>query len=234
MCNGGLSTLAKIPGVPYLRVNNEKDLFVAKEVVENPQDFPELNGYVPETLVIDSLDDLQRRLLLDRMKSEGRSETKIEDWGWIATRLNAVFVQLTSLPVHLVVTCRLNSETGDLLLQGQFRDQVHNYVDYALAIEEVPDEEWFTDFAIQHVDDDTDLYDIAVNAVTKRTLMHSPACRWTHGLVEFRQTDPSFESLWEIHTATGALHQISEFTNLVDHDEAVEILTAIMADVGAE
>lgn len=228
MCNGGLSTLAKTPGIPYLRVNNEKDLFIAKEVASNPQDFPELNGYVPETLVIDSLDDLQRRLLLDRMKSEGRSETRIEDWGWIATRLNAIFVQLTSLPLHLIVTCRINSETGDLLLQGQFRDQIHNYVDYALAIQELLDEEWFDNYALRCEEGDVDTYNLAAHMVAKRTLLHTPSLLWTHGLVEFRQTDPMFESLWDIHTTSGGLYRTSELVGLVDHDEAVKILAAIM------
>lgn len=133
----GIPTLARIGGIPYINFSSEMDLFAVKELIDSGKS-EELAGFPIETLVIDSVDELQRLLMLERLRNEHRSETKLEDWGWLNTRLHAIFSGLIQLPVNLVIishTKEVNVNDDVIFksaLAGQFCEHIHEYVDMSL------------------------------------------------------------------------------------------------------
>lgn len=242
-CHAGVSTLAKHPGIPYMEVEAETDLFTIKQFLDNPEAQVETLGYEIETLVIDSIDDLQRRLLVQRMKADNRTETKIEDWGWLGTRMNAIFKALYSLPMNLVITCRTNPETTNLMLQGAFAEQVHNYVDYALW------SSWHTDWdnlsEIDRIDMDAylegDKLEFPKLDSSPRTwVLCSETTAWTHSNAADLPSEISADywTLWDLHVE--ALENIpdldEDFVNtfastVVDYDNAKSILDEVFKEL---
>lgn len=135
----GMTTLAKIGGVPYVNFSREMDLFAVKQMIESGSS-EEAIGLKVDTLVIDSIDEMQRILLSERLKSENRSETKLEDWGWLNNRLHAIFGGLSQLPVHIIYVCHTKEVTFfentifKPALSGQFCEHIHEYVDMSLLM----------------------------------------------------------------------------------------------------
>jgi hypothetical protein len=134
----GLTTLARIGGIPFINFSCEMDLFAVKQMIES--DHEKVLGFKIETLVVDSVDEMQRVLLSERLKSENRSETKLEDWGWLSNRMHAIFSGLTQLPVHVVFVCHTKEVTFfdntifKPALAGQFCEHIHEYVDMSLLM----------------------------------------------------------------------------------------------------
>ncbi len=196
-CAGGLASVAD-QEFAYADVYSEADVATAVEAIKAGSDGP-LGDYTPQTLVIDSIDELQRRIMLSRLNEKQRSETQIDDWGWIATRFNKMFTALANLDMHLVITCRINDEMDKLAIGGQFGNQIHNYVDYALRAE-------------------TPLKDLPEGAdELLATYRLTNDDSWTHALTG---TDPilqSFEALSLTHEQKGAIMTASS------EEEGVEI-----------
>lgn len=233
MCNGGEATLSRHHGIPFLRAESEQDLFWVKEQITSGDVlFPE---YEIKTLVIDSLDDLQRKLLLSRLLSEGRAETKIEDWGWLAKRLNAIFETLANLPVHLVVTSKLNNETERLLLQGQFSEQIHNYVDYAFKTGLAPDADKLAEaLRDAEVSQDGEVTPHLSETLKDQYVIGVSDDSWTHSLFRFGENSPSYmeatyENLLYCHQLAGqeVVTVPSERTVIKDIEGAKKILDEI-------
>jgi len=99
----GITTLARMGDIPYVNVNNEMDLFAVKQLLDRgPQEREYVLGRPVDTLVVDTVDELQRILMAERLNTERRSETKMEDWGWLNARFHAIFGGLTQLPLNVV------------------------------------------------------------------------------------------------------------------------------------
>jgi hypothetical protein len=133
----GITTLARIGGIPYVDFTCEMDLFNVKQLVDSG-DAENLIGRPIETIVIDSVDEMQRLLLIERLNNERRAETKLDDWGWLNARMHAIFGGLSQLPVNLVVIAHTKDvNVGDEVifkpaLGGQFCEHIHEYVDMSL------------------------------------------------------------------------------------------------------
>ena len=214
MCNGGEATLSKFPATPFMEVDNENELFSITKVIT------ELESPV-ETIVIDSIDDFQRRLMLDRLKNENRKETKIEDWGWLATRINAIVGHLSALPFHFVLTSRINTEQGRLAIQGQFGDQVLNYVDYSFRVQDIPDPEVYS---VQEVgSEEIHLLDIP----SKKFLTAFDS--WCKTILPEAFIEPTFEALHARHEQERSeLKDVSlEGTSIDNPVEAMGLLEKI-------
>ena len=135
----GITTLAKMGDVPYVNVSSEVELFGLKQLLDRDASEREnLIGRPVDTLVVDTVDELQRLLLAERLVNEKRSETKLEDWGWLNTRFHAIFGGLTQLPMNVVFIAHTKDvSVGDdtifkPALAGQFCEHIHEYVDMSL------------------------------------------------------------------------------------------------------
>ena len=138
----GMATLAQL-GKPYVNINGESDLLALKSALDCDADTrDERFGMHIDTLVVDTVDEFQRLLLLERRRQERRTETTPSDWGWLGQRMHAIFEGLSSLPLNIVFICHLKEVTDDSSklwikpgLQGAFTDQISQYVDYAVLLQ---------------------------------------------------------------------------------------------------
>jgi len=135
----GITTLAKIGGIPYINYTLENNLFSLKEHIDSGALNDSL-GYEVQTLVIDSVDEMQRLLLVERLKNERRTETKLDDWGWLNSRMHAIFAGLGQLDMNVVFISHTKEvNLGDEViikpaLAGQFCEHIHEYVDMSLMM----------------------------------------------------------------------------------------------------
>lgn len=137
-----LTTLARIGNVPYVNVNSIKDLYLLKLALDRPAKArEELFGRCIDTLVIDRIEEMQRLVLLERLTSEGRSDTTAGDWGWIASRFHSIFTGLSQLDLNLLVLSRtkevnLSDDQVEIkpALGGAFCEGIHKYVDFSLLM----------------------------------------------------------------------------------------------------
>lgn len=137
----GMTTLAGA-GVPYVDVYDEGQLFTIKKALDNPPEIrEEIFGRPINTLVVDTVDELQRRLLMGRLEKERRAEIKADDWNWIAQRMNKIFDGLGALDLDIIYLVHLKEVGGfdDPFvvkpgLQGGFVEQIHSHVDMSLVI----------------------------------------------------------------------------------------------------
>lgn len=132
-----LTTLAKSES-NYVSINNENDLFNVKVGLEK-------GTIQADTLVIDTVEDLQDILFKQRFAAEKRDpwNVKSEDWNWLAAKLNGIFESLSELPIDIVFLTRTKDVGGydgeQLIVKpnviGSFANQIYDYVDYAFVIE---------------------------------------------------------------------------------------------------
>ena len=146
-CSGGdLTTLSHRGNVPYVNVDTLKDLYLLKQALDRPiEERTELFGREIDTLVIDTVDELQRLLLWEHVRNEGRTDTVAGDWGWIAERFHFIFEGLKQVDIHLVILARTKDvqygESHAVLqpaLGGAFAEAIHKYVDVSSYLQAVP------------------------------------------------------------------------------------------------
>lgn len=153
-CSGGdLTTLSHRGSVPYVNINTLKDLYLLKQALDRPiEERTELFGRKIDTLVIDTVDELQRLLLWERVRNEGRTDTVAGDWGWIAERFHSIFQGLKQVDIHLVILARTKDvqyEESHTVLQpalgGAFSEAIHKYVDVSSYLQARPDIDKYVD-----------------------------------------------------------------------------------------
>ena len=131
----GFSPLAK-QGIRYVNIGNENDLFNLKLALEE-------GSVEADTLVIDSVDELQRRLFIQKLKADNRNTIKNEDWNWVEAKMNGIFDSLSELPIHIIYITHTKDVGGfdgvevkvKNNLMGSIANQIYKYVDYAVFIE---------------------------------------------------------------------------------------------------
>ena len=192
----GLTTLAKLGNVPYVTVSGENELFGLKQALDRPADErAALFGREVDTLVLDTVNGFQRLLLLERLKAQHRTETKIDDWGWLADRMHAIFTGLRQLEINILYishTKEVNVNEDVLIkpaIQGSFCESIHEYVDMSLMMHSAP----------KVIDGDT--IDLTVNGeeVDIQLALAESSDRWLY-------TCSQVESEW-INDKTGVLPQ---------------------------
>lgn len=124
----------------FANIETEKDLFQLKKLLEGTsEERAQRFGFPIETLVIDTVSEFQRKMLVRRLLQQGREETVSEDWNWISNRLNKIFEGLLELDMHIIVLSSLmnvhESVAVKPTIQGSFANQIHRFVDYALLLE---------------------------------------------------------------------------------------------------
>lgn len=227
--NAAESNVVNYPGQPYAVVTSEDDLFNVKENAFGNYD----------TLVIVGVDRLQKLLLMNRLLAEGRTETKIEDWGWLANRMNAIVGGLTGMPWNVIMTSRINSETSRPALQGQFGDQIHQYIDHAFEL--IMSVDLKSDDLNNALSSDGDLDSWiaefmggkgSIDDFWKKSLTTAPL--WSHSILADHPTafDATYQSFAEeCDKVKSRLETVSaESTVVKDMEEAAEILQEIFED----
>jgi hypothetical protein len=95
-----------------------------------------------DTLVIDTLDEVQRLLIRGRLREIKRDTFRLEDWGWLSEVMQTIVRGFRNLDMHVVLLCHLKETTDEENnrlyfkpgLQGAIADQIPGYVDLALHL----------------------------------------------------------------------------------------------------
>ena len=132
----GIATLSRLSGIPFVSMENEESILSLRNLLAQP-----VEGFKVDTLVIDSIDEVQRLLLQERLEQEKRTETKLDDYGWLLNKFHAIFTGLDQLDLNIVYVSHLKDiQISDSevcfkpALAGQFADAIHEYVDASLVM----------------------------------------------------------------------------------------------------
>lgn len=186
-----LTTLGLIGSVPFVNVTDEKTLHGLKLALHrNPLEREELFGRPIDTLVIDTVDTMQRMLMESRLERENRTETDVSDWGWVAQRLHKICKGLSELNMNIVYLSHLKdvpiNERRTAIkpaIGGAFCEGIHEYVNHSMRLHATaPEPEEFDvppDFV---VDDDGQILFSAMNTKVSRWLDVWPTAEsdWVH------------------------------------------------------
>jgi hypothetical protein len=134
-CNPNFNTLAQHHNLPYVSIDNDESLLDIKNLIKN-------NVINCDTVVIDRLDELQRKMFLKRMIQEKRDFLKSEDWNWMEAKMNQIIGAFCGLEKNVVIVCAVKDAGGfdgqDFItrpdIQGGFSNDIYSYVDYAFLI----------------------------------------------------------------------------------------------------
>lgn len=142
---GGLMSIAD-RSVPYLEIKSSTDLQGVKAVCDqDPGVRKDLLGVQVDTIVIDTIDEIQRILIKERLEETKKDSMALADWGWMGEQMQALIRGFRNLEMNVVMTCHLkessDSETGRMwfepALQGQIGKQIPAFVDLALLLKTV-------------------------------------------------------------------------------------------------
>lgn len=114
--------------------------------ISNIADALRANNETFDLIAIDTVEQLQRVLIKERLTREGRDYMKGEDYNWMASMMGAVISAFNDLGLHVVLLSgvrHVNPE-GDMSyispgLFGSFAEQVNEYIDYALYYGYLPE-----------------------------------------------------------------------------------------------
>lgn len=140
---GGLMSIAD-RDIPYVDIRSSEDLLAIKNSVDQEPDVrAEILGFPVDTIVIDTIDEIQKILIAERLKATRNSAMQLQDWGWLSEQMRAMVRGFRNIPIHVVFTCHLkevtDGETGRVSykpgLQGGISDDIAGYVDLSLLID---------------------------------------------------------------------------------------------------
>ena len=138
---GGLMSVAD-RGVPFTEIRQISDLDELRTFLELPPDLREASLGVPvDTVIIDTIDEVQRILIRERIESERIPQLRIQDWGWLNEQMQSVLRGFRNLDMNVVFTCHSKDMQDDEsrvvykpALQGAIASDVPGYVDLALLL----------------------------------------------------------------------------------------------------
>lgn len=143
-CYSGLATLAvhsAVEQVPFVNITEEQDLLNLKFALDADRDeVARRFGRPIDTLVVDTVDAIQRLLIVEKMQKDRKDEFGPSDWGWLGQRCNAIFENICALNMNVILLLHTKTDSdGDNFwikpgLQGAFVDQINQYVDYGLLL----------------------------------------------------------------------------------------------------
>lgn len=149
---GGLMSLAS-RGVPFVEITASDQLNQLNAIFSQPRDvrnkmISDAMGREIEadTLVVDTIDEVQRILVRERLIATKQDQMKVQDWGWLGDQMRLIVRTLRNLDCHVVFTCHLkkveNQETGSLSfypqIQGAFGEEIPGNVDLAVVLRARP------------------------------------------------------------------------------------------------
>lgn len=140
---GGLMSLAR-RNIPYVDVKEINDLLAVKAMCEQaPHVRKELLGFEVDTVVVDTIDEIQKILIRERLKENRKDSMELRDWGWLGDQMQVIISGFRNLDMNVVMTCHLreqqDSEAGTIWfepgLQGAIGKQIAAYFDLALLLD---------------------------------------------------------------------------------------------------
>lgn len=139
---GGLMSIAD-RNIPYVEIRNTEQLLELRVMLDNdPQTRTKVFGAPIETVVIDTIDEIQRVFIRERLENEKKQVLQLQDWGWLGEQMQAFVRGFRNLEMNVVFACHVKETRDDELgrivykpgLQGAIGDQIAGYVDLSLRL----------------------------------------------------------------------------------------------------
>lgn len=139
---GGLMSIAD-RDIPYVEIKQIDELLKIKQNLDQEPDVrEEIFGFPVDTIVIDTIDEVQQIMIRERLRDERVETMRLADWGWLGENMSAMITGFRNLDMHVVFTCHLkdtqDAESGKTWikpqLQGAIGDKIAGYVDLALVL----------------------------------------------------------------------------------------------------
>lgn len=139
---GGLMSLAQ-RNIPYIDVKSSTDLLAIKASLQQPVSVQkEILGMEIETIVIDTIDEVQKMLIRERLKDTHKDSMELRDWGWLGEQMQLIISEFRNLDMNVVMTCHLREQSdGDSGavwiepgLQGAIGKQIAGYFDISAVL----------------------------------------------------------------------------------------------------
>lgn len=140
---GGLMSIAD-RNIPYVEIKHSADLLNIKNILDqDAADREKQLGFPVDTIVIDTIDEIQRIFIAERLADQRKEALTLPDWGWLSEKMQNVVRGFRNLPLNVVFTCHVkevnDSESGGVwhkpALQGGIADQIAGYVDLSFLIQ---------------------------------------------------------------------------------------------------
>lgn len=141
-CEGGLMSVAdRQPAtIDITHSSQMKELMDA--LGQTPAVRERLLGVPVQTVVIDTIDEVAKILVQERLKDERKDAFAIQDWGWLGDQLRNMVRGFRNLDMNVIFNVHLksqeDSETGHTYfkaaIQGSMGDEIAAYVDLALLL----------------------------------------------------------------------------------------------------
>lgn len=138
----GLMSVAR-KRVRFKDINHTDDLLRLKDRLnQDPDVRTALFGGPVETLVVDTIDEIQRLFIAERKAAKRKDTFDIQDWGWLGDRMREVLRSLRNLDMNVIFTMHTKEVTdGDTgrvyvkpALQGAIADEIAQFMDLSLVL----------------------------------------------------------------------------------------------------
>ena len=108
-CERGLMSVANLK-VPYATITSSADMNALLEHLRlDGMRAPDKRTY--QTLVIDTIDSYQKKLIQERLKAEKKeSLSGWGDWGFLDAKMSQLIEKMLNLPMHIVVNMHVKDE----------------------------------------------------------------------------------------------------------------------------
>ena len=111
-CERGRMSVASM-GVPYVAINSSADMDALLDHLRRECLKP-ANARSYQTLIVDTVDTYQRKLIQERLKSERKeSLSGWADWGWLDGKMILLIERLLNLPMNVVVNMHTKDVTDE-------------------------------------------------------------------------------------------------------------------------
>ena len=99
---GGLMSVADRK-VNYVDVDSSNTLLELKNVLSQPSDVREkMLGFKVDTVVLNTIDEIQRIFIRERLADQRREAFVLQDWGWLGERMIATINGFRNLDMNAV------------------------------------------------------------------------------------------------------------------------------------
>lgn len=139
---GGLMSIADRQ-IPYAEITSSTDLLAVKTMMDqDPITREKLLGFPVDTIVIDTIDEIQRLLIRERLDEQKKEAMQLQDWGWIGEQMSSIVRGFRNLSMNVIFTVHVkeqqDGDTGRVWiepgLQGAIAKQIPGAVDLALFL----------------------------------------------------------------------------------------------------
>jgi hypothetical protein len=133
--------------VPFVDIDSSESLMQLLAVLrQTPKIRQQSLGVPASTIVLDTIDSIQKILIEERKKEQKKDTLAIADWGWLGDQLRVIVRNFRNLDMNVIFTCHLktveDSETGQTFikpaLQGQMAEDLPAYTDVCGLLKATP------------------------------------------------------------------------------------------------